>query len=114
MTERAQPFQNFQDYVDPRTGRLSLVGLQHFAQQVVAINSIPVSVSGEQVAGAGTAWTLANTPSGNVLLYGLTALGPVPLALGNGNAWNYTIDGAEITTEQAFEGVTASYEYSQA
>ena len=113
MTVRAQPFQNFQDYVDPKSGRLTTFGLQHFAQQVTAINSIPVSVSGEQAAGAGTHWTLENLPMGNVALVGLTAGGPVPLALGKGNAWNYTIDGAEIATEQAFEGVMASYEYTQ-
>jgi hypothetical protein len=37
----------------------------------------------------------------------------VLLTPGKGNAWNYSIDGQTITTEQEFDEVTASYEYTQ-
>lgn len=100
-------------YTDPKTGILTAGAQQALSQWQGAINSIPISVSGEQVQGAGTQWALANAPAGNVALIGIGANGPMPLALGKGNAWNYSIDGGAITTEQQFEGVVASYEYLQ-
>ncbi len=100
-------------YMDPKTGALTAGGQQALGQWQTAIKSIPISVSGEQAKGAATNWTLANLPAANVALTGFTATGPVPLAPGKGNAWNYAIDGKQIITEQAFEGVMASYEYTQ-
>ena len=51
---------------------------------------------------------------GNVALTGIGLTGPVPLVMGKGNAWNYSVDvQGNIKTEQAFEGVVASYEYAQ-
>ena len=113
MAIPAKPVFAAMGYTDPKSGLLTQGGQQALAQWHKAINSIPISVSAEQAKGAGQAWTLANTPSGNVSLIGIGANGPVPLALGKGNAWNYSIDGSAITTEQAFEGVIASYEYTQ-
>jgi hypothetical protein len=109
----AKPVFAAMSYTDPKTGVLSAGGQQALAQWHQAINSIPISVSGEQVQGAGKKWTLANAPSGNVSLIGIGANGPVPLALGERNAWNFAIDGNQITTQQEFEGVVASYEYTQ-
>lgn len=100
-------------YTNPKTGALTAGAQQALAQWSNAINSIPISVTGEQAEGAGTGWTLANPPAGNVSLMGIGANGLVPLAAGKGNPWNYKIDGGTITTEQAFEGVIASYEYAQ-
>jgi hypothetical protein len=113
MAITAKPVFAAMSYTDPRTGALTAGGQQALAQWANAINSIPISVSGEQVKGAGKAWTLANVPSGNVSVLGIGANGPTPLTLGKGNAWNFSIDGGNITTEQEFEGVTASYEYAQ-
>lgn len=100
-------------YMDPKTGLLTAGGQQALAQWHKAINSIPLSVTGEQAQGAGTGWKLANTPAGNIALYGVSKNGPVLLTPGKGNAWNYSIDGQTITTEQEFDEVTASYEYTQ-
>ena len=101
-------------YTDPKTGILTSGGQQALAQWQTAINAIPISVSGEQVQGAGKQWTLANPPAGNVALLGVNPnAAPVPLTLGEGNAWNYSIEGGKITTEQEFQGVVASYEYTQ-
>jgi hypothetical protein len=113
MAISAKPVFAAMGYTDPKTGVLTAGGQQALAQWHQAINSIPISVSGEQVEGAGKAWTLANAPSGNVSVVGIGASGPVPLTLGKGQAWHYSIDGSNITTEQEFEGVTASYEYAQ-
>jgi hypothetical protein len=112
-TEPAKPLYAAMSYTDPKTGVLSAGGQAALAQWGRAINSIPVSVSGEQAAGKGTGWTLANMPMGNVSLIGVGSNGPVPLTLGKGNAWNYAIDGNRITTEQGFEELVASYEYAQ-
>ncbi len=113
MVIAAKPVWGAMAYTDPKTGLLTAGGQQALAQWHSSINSIPVSVSGEQATGAGKTWTLANTPSGGALLYGLTAAGPVLLAPGNGKLWNYTLNGKTVTTEQEFQGVTASYEYLQ-
>lgn len=114
MAVPAKPVYAAMGYTDPKTGVLTAGGQQALAQWHSSINSIPISVSGEQAQGAGTAWTLAKVPMGNVSLLGIGANGPVPLTAGKGNAWNYNIDDSgKITTEQAFEGVVASYEYSQ-
>lgn len=127
MAILAKPVFAAMGYTNPKTGVLTAGGQQALAQWHQAINSIPISVSGEQVSpsdvdlspgtpsqGAGTAWKLANAPAAGVSLLGIGANGPVPLALGKGNAWNYSIDDqGNITTEQAFEGVMASYEYTQ-
>lgn len=109
---KAQPIVAGAKYVDPSapTG-LTQAGIRHFNQWQLAINSVPLSVSGEQVAGAGMKWTLANAPSGNVLLFGVTDDGLLPLAAGAGKPWNYAIDGMEITTAQTFQGLIASYEF---
>lgn len=114
MAIKAQPITSGSKYIDPsmQTG-LTHVGIRHFNQWQAAINSIPISVSGENVAGAGEHWTLTQTPSANVSLVGILGSGPVPLVKGEGNAWNYTIDGKEITTAQAYQAVIASYEYQQ-
>ncbi len=100
-------------YTEPKTGVLTAGGQQALAQWHQAINSIPISVTGEPVKGAGKVWQLANAPAGNVSLMGIGPNGPVPLTLGKGSAWNYSIDGNQVTTEQEFEGVVASYEYTQ-
>jgi hypothetical protein len=117
MAIAAKPVFAAMGYTEPKTGVLTAGGQQALAQWHSAINSIPISVSGEQAqqepGSAGNVWTLANTPSGNVSLLGVGANGPVPLTPGKGNAWNYSINGGKITTEQAFEGVVASYEYTQ-
>jgi hypothetical protein len=113
MAIAAKPVYAAMGYTDPKTGVLTAGGQQALAQWHQAINSIPVSVSGEQVQGAGTAWALANAPAGNVSLVGIGKSGPVPLSLGKGNAWNYSIDGGNITTEQEFQEIMASYEYAQ-
>lgn len=114
MAIPAKPVFAAMGYTEPKTGVLTAGGQQALAQWHQAINSIPISVSGEQAQGAGTAWALANAPMGNVSLLGIGANGPVPLALGKGSPWNYSIDeGGNITTEQKFEGVMASYEYAQ-
>lgn len=109
----AKPVWGAMSYTDPKTGVLTAGGQQAFAQWHQAINSIPISVSGEPVKGGGKQWLLANVPSGGVSLVGETADGLVPLSLGKGKAWNYSIEGGQITTEQEFTGVTASYEYTQ-
>ena len=113
MTILAKPVFAAMAYTDPKTGLLTAGGQQALAQWQVAINAVPISVTGEQAEGAGTAWTLVNSPQGNVSVMGIGATGPVPLTLGKGNAWNYSINGGKITTEQDFQGVVASYEYSQ-
>jgi hypothetical protein len=113
MAITAKPVFAAMSYTDPKTGVLTAGGQQALSQWHSAITSIPISVSGEQAQGAGTAWTLANPPAGSVSLLGIGPNGPVPLTAGKGNAWNYSIDGNSITTEQAFEGVVASYEYAQ-
>ncbi len=113
MPISAKPLFAAMSYTDPKTGVLTTGGQTALAQWHSAINSIPISVSGEQATGAATKWTLAHTPAASVALTGISANGPVPLAPGKGNPWSYTIDGAGITTEQAFEGVIASYEYAQ-
>lgn len=113
MAIPAKPVFAAMSYMDPQTGLLTAGGQQALAQWHKAINSIPISVTGEQASGAGNAWTLAKTPAGTVSLMGIAAGGPVPLTLGKGNPWNYSIDGGKITTEQDFQGVIASYEYSQ-
>lgn len=113
MAIAAKPVFAAMGYTDPKTGALTAGGQQALAQWHSAINSIPISVTGEQAQGAGKAWTLANTPAANVSLLGVGANGPVPLTAGKGNAWNYSIDGNKITTEQEFQGVVASYEYTQ-
>lgn len=113
MAIKAKPVFAAMRYTDPSTGALTAGGQQALAQWHQAINSIPISVSGEQAKGAGTAWKLANTPAGSVSLVGIGANGPVPLTLGKGKAWNYAINGNQITTVQAFQEVVASYEYTQ-
>jgi len=113
MAIAAKPVYAAMGYTDPKTGVLTTGGQQALAQWHKAINSIPVSVSGESASGAAKAWTLANTPSGNASLLGVTKSGTVPLTPGKGNAWNYSIDGGNITTEQEFEELIASYEYAQ-
>jgi|SRR5215469_2202143 len=113
MAIAAKPVFSAMSYTDPKTGMLTQGAQAALAQWHSAINSIPISVSGEQVEGAATAWTLAKTPIGKVSLVGIGANGPVPLVAGAGNAWNYAITGNQITTEQPFEGVVASYEYAQ-
>lgn len=113
MAISAKPVFAAMGYTDPKTGVLTAGGQQALAQWHRAINSIPISVSGEQAQGAGKAWTLANTPAGNISVVGIGANGPVPLTSGKGSAWNFSIDGGKITTEQEFEGVVASYEYEQ-
>jgi hypothetical protein len=113
MAIAAKPVFAAMGYTEPKTGVLTAGGQQALAQWHLAINSIPVSVTGEQAQGAGTAWTLANTPAGNVLLVGVGANGPVTLIPGKGQPWNYSIEGGNITTEQDFQGVHASYEYAQ-
>lgn len=112
MAIPAKPVFAAMGYTDPATGMLTQGGQQALAQWHTAINSIPISVTGEQAQGAGKAWTLAKTPAGSVALVGIGANGPVPLTAGKGNAWNYSIDGGKITTEQVFQGVIASYEYT--
>ena len=114
MAIAAKPVFAAMGYTDPKTGVLTAGGQQALAQWHQAINSIPISVTGEQVQGNGKAWTLANAPMGNVALTGISLTGPVPLVMGKGNAWNYSVDAqGNIKTEQAFEGVVASYEYAQ-
>lgn len=113
MAIPAKPVFAAMSYMDPKTGVLTAGGQQALAQWHQAINSIPVSVSGEQVQGEGAGWTLAKAPMGNVALTGIGADGPVPLTPGKGKQWNYSIDGKQITTEQVFEGLVASYEYAQ-
>lgn len=113
MAIPAKPVFAAMGYTEPRTGVLTAGGQQALSQWHQAINSIPISVSGEQVGGAGTDWNLANAPMGGLSLLGIGPNGPVPLTPGKGSPWNYSIDGGKITTEQAFEGVVASYEYSQ-
>ena len=114
MENKAQPFTSGSKYIDPNAPMgLTQSGIQHFDQWRKSINSIPISVSGENVNGAQTSWALANTPSANVSLVGITAKGPVPLAPGKGNSWNYSINGKQITTAQAFEQLIASYEFQQ-
>ena len=110
----AKPVFAAMSYTDPQTGKLTQGAQQALAQWHSAINSIPVSVTGEQAQGAGKAWKLAKMPTANVAVIGVGASGPVTLTPGKGNAWNYSIDGNSIATEQAFHGVIASYEYSQA
>jgi hypothetical protein len=109
----AKPVFSAMAYTEPRTGALTAGAQQALAQWHRAINSIPISVSGEQAQGAGTAWTLGNAPSGNAQVFGVGANGPVPLSNGKGNPWNYSIDGNSITTEQEFDELVASYEYQQ-
>jgi hypothetical protein len=113
MPKKAQPVQGIHRYVDTNTGQFTQSGMQALQQQTDAINSIPISVTGEQADGAGKNWTLAHAPAGNVSLIGETANGLVPLSLGAAKAWHYAIDGAAITTQQAFVGVIACYEYLQ-
>lgn len=113
MAIAAKPVYAAMSYVDPQKGTLTTGGQMALAQWHSSINSIPISVSGEAAKGAGTAWTLQNAPAGNVSLMGISAKGPVPLVLGKGNPWNYSIDGGKITTEQNFQGLVASYEYTQ-
>lgn len=113
MAVLAKPVFAAMGYTEPKTGKLTAGGQAALAQWQTSINSIPISVSGEQVSGKGTAWALANAPMGNASLVGVGANGPVPLSLGKGNAWNYSIDGGKITTEQEFQEVIASYEYAQ-
>ncbi len=113
MPAGAKPVYTAMSYVDPKTGVLTQGGQAALAQWHSAINSIPVSVSGEAVHGNGKNWTLANLPIGNVLLIGITAAGPILLAQGGANRWSYSIEGKQITTQQSFEGVQASYEYRQ-
>jgi hypothetical protein len=114
MATKAQPVTAGSKLLDPKSATgLTQGGVQHFNQWQQSINSIPIAVTGEEVAGAGMKWTLANTPAANVMLLGVTADGVLPLVKGAGNLWNYTIDGAEITTVQNFESVIASYQYQQ-
>lgn len=113
MAVPAKPVYAAMNYTDPKTGILSAGGQQALAQWHSAINSIPVSVSGEQAQGAGTEWNLSRTPAAGVNAVGLGPNGPVLLTPGNGQPWNFTLQGNRIVTEQAFEGVIASYEYTQ-
>ena len=110
----AKPVYAAMGYTDPRTGKLTTGGQAALAQWHTAITSIPISVSGEQVSGAGKQWALANAPLGGISLMGIGDKGPVPLTLGQGNAWNYAVDeDGNITTEQEFQELIASYEYAQ-
>ena len=109
----AKPVFAAMSYTDPQTGKLTQGAQQALAQWHSAINSIPVSVTGEQAQGAGTAWTLGNVPAGNIAVIGIGPNGPVTLTPGQSQPWHYSLNGNSITTQQAFEGVIASYEYSQ-
>lgn len=113
MAIAAKPVFSAMGYTDPKTGVLTAGGQQALAQWHQAINSIPISITGESAGGAGKTWTLANTPSGNVSLVGIGANGPVPLTPGNSQPWHFSLNGNQISTQQAFQGVVASYEYAQ-